>query len=125
MAYTLTFGSFTEYDAGLPGITLQVRLSLAEKTLELSAKIDTGATDCIFARKYGEQLHLTVEDGERVQFNTATGGFFAFRHDVTIKILDYEFDAVVCFAEDENFNRNVFGRHGFLDRTILGLVDLT
>ncbi len=62
MPFALSFDESAEYDAGLPGITLQIKLQLAEKT-------------------------------------------------------------VACFAEDENFNRNVLGRHGFLDRTVLGLVD--
>lgn len=123
MTFTLTFDGFTEYDAGLPGITLQIKLTLAEKSVEFPAKIDTGATDCIFARKFGEQLNLKIEAGERVRFGTAAGGFWAYRHDVTISFLDYRFDANVCFAEDENFSRSVLGRHGFLDRIVLGLVD--
>ena len=123
MAFTLSFDAFAEYDAGQSGITLEIELKLAGKSVAVAAKIDTGATDCIFARKFGEQLSLNIEDGELIRFSTATSGFSAYRHDVTVAFLDYEFDVNVCFAADENFARNVVGRHGFLDRVILGLVD--
>lgn len=123
MPFTLTFEKFTEYDAGLAGITLRIKLRLSEKTVTFPAKIDTGSTDCVFARQFAEQLQLKIEDGERVRFGTAAGGFWAYRHDLTLSFLNYEFDVNVCFAEDETFNRNVLGRHGFLDRVVLGLVD--
>jgi hypothetical protein len=123
MPFTLNFSRFVEYDAGLPGISLEVTLSLINSSVTIPAKVDTGSTDCIFARKYGEQLGLVIEDGERIRIGTATGGFDAYRHFVTFRVLDYEFDAGVCFIQDENINRNVLGRHGFLDRVKLGLVD--
>ena len=123
MPLTLTFDEFAEYNAGLPGITLSIKLKLSDKTVEFPAKIDTGSTDCVFSRKFAAELGLKIEDGERVRFETAAGGFWAYRHDVTLSFLSFEFDVNVCFAEDENFSRNVLGRHGFLDRMILGLVD--
>lgn len=123
MAFSLDFSRFVEYDAGLPGVSLDISLSLIGSRVDLTAKLDTGSTDCIFARKYGEQLGLNIEDGEQIRVGTATGSFAAFRHYVTLTILEYEFDAGVCFIADENINRNVLGRHGFLDRVKLGLVD--
>jgi hypothetical protein len=123
MAFTLTFDESTAYDAGLNGITLPVKLKLSDQTVDIPAKIDTGATDCIFARRFAEQLEIDVEAGEQIRFGTATGGFTAYRHDVMLSFLSYEFDVNVCFAGDENFSRNVLGRHGFLDRIVLGLVD--
>ena len=30
---------------------------------------------------------------------------------------------VVYFAQDENFKRNVLGRHGWLDRVLIGIND--
>lgn len=123
MAFNLSFDRFAEYDAGLPGITLDITLKLAEKATELTVKIDTGSTDCIFAREAARRLDLDVESGGRTEFSTATGRFWAFRHEVSLQILGQEFDASVYFAEDESFRRSVLGRHGFLDRTVLGLVD--
>ena len=123
MVFTLSFAQLVEYDAGQTGVLLPIILSTGGKQIEIPAKIDTGSTDCIFARKYGEQLDLKIENGDLVNLGTATGFFKAYRHFVTMKFLNYQFDVGVCFAEDQTFNRNVLGRHGFLDRINLGLVD--
>jgi hypothetical protein len=40
-----------------------------------------------------------------------------------MSILGEEFEASVCFAENPSFNRNVLGRHGFLDRVVIGIID--
>ncbi len=123
MAFTLTFDRFAEYDAGLPGITLDITLKLGHQTADVIAKISTGATDCIFSRLTAEQLGVDIERGELIRFTTATGEFRAYRHEVNISVLGRDLDAAVYFAEDPSFTRNVLGRHGFLDRTVLGLVD--
>lgn len=105
MAYPLIFNQFSSYDAGQPGITIPVTLSLAEFQVLLNAKIDTGASECIFARQYGENLGLDIESGELIEIGTATGSFRAFRHPVILKILGYEFDVRVCFAVNEFFDQ--------------------
>jgi hypothetical protein len=46
-----------------------------------------------------------------------------YLHEVTLSVLGFELDALVGFAEDEMFQRNVLGRRGFLDQTVVGLVD--
>jgi hypothetical protein len=56
MDYLMNFSRLTTYDAGLPGITVEVRLSLSDDTVTFAAKLDTGATNCVFARRYGEDL---------------------------------------------------------------------
>ena len=123
MIHTLTFAHFVEYDAGLPGISLDVAISVVGKTAQLSAKIDTGATNCVFARKYGEQLGLHIEEGEFVRIGTVMGGFNTYRHFVTLSFLDFSYDAGICFAADDSFNRNVLGRNWFLNQVLLGLND--
>lgn len=123
MPFSLDFKDVVEYDVGQPGITVQISLKLDRQSIPVEAKLDTGSTDCIFSRSIGEQLGLIIEDGRDTYISTATSRFRAYLHGVTISILDYEFEAYVYFAEDENFNRNVLGRFGFLDRLILGLVD--
>ncbi len=123
MDYQMSFSRLVSYDPGLPGITVGVALSLIGGSVTLEAKLDTGSTNCIFERLYGERLGLDIESGERVRIGTPTGSFIAYRHSVTMNVLDYAFDAGVCFAEDANINRNVLGRLGFLDRVRLGLVD--
>ena len=123
MPFSLISDQLVEYDASLPGITLPISLKLGKRVVGIAAKVDTGATDCIFSRSVARQLDITPKSDERIRFGTATGGFWTFRHQVTLSILENEFDAAVYFAEDEAFNRSVLGRHGFLDRTVIGLID--
>ncbi len=123
MSHQLTFARLAEYDPGHPSITVTARLGLGKLSVKCETKIDTGATYCIFARRIGEELGLDVESGGRQLISTATGVFLAFRHDVTLEVEGFEFDVSVCFAADEAFNRNVLGRHGFLDRMRIGVVD--
>ena len=123
MNYQMIFSRLTTYDAGLPGISVEVTLSLTDDSITLPAKLDTGSTNCVFARRYGENLGIDIESGDRTRISTATGSFMTYRHDVTLTVLDYAFDVRVCFAEDENFKRDVLGRLGFTDRVNIGLVD--
>lgn len=123
MNYQLSFNRVWNYDAGQSGITVPVTLRLVSAEVAFDAKIDTGATDCVFARRFGEELGLEIETGEKNRFSAATGLFTAYGHEITISVLDYAIDGFVFFAEDENFNRNVLGRHSFLEQVILGLVD--
>ena len=123
MIYSLDFSHLIEYNAGLPGISFDVEISVGGAAAKLSAKIDTGSTDCVFARKHGEQVGLKIEAGEFVRIGTAVGGFATYRHYITLSFLDYSFDAGVCFAADESFNRNVLGRNDFLNQVLLGLND--
>jgi hypothetical protein len=54
---------------------------------------------------------------------TATGSFRVFGHEATLVIEGYEFDAMVYFAEDENFKRNVLGKRGGLGNLQIGIID--
>lgn len=123
MAYHLNFARLSHYDPGKPGIMIPVTLRPTDRTATLDAKLDTGATECVFARQHGEMLRLHIESGERLRINTATGSFTVYRHEVTMTVFDYSFDVRVCFAEADQYNRNVLGRHGFLDRVRIGVVD--
>ncbi len=123
MRHQLSFEQLAVYDAGQAGISVLLALRSGSNAVRLEAKIDTGATDCVFARQQGEQLGLNVESGERVFISTATGRFAVYGYTVTLSVLGYDFDAYVFFAEDENFARNVLGRRGLLDRVRLGIVD--
>lgn len=61
-----------------PVFLSRLGISVLESATKLTAKVDTGSTDCIFARKHGEQLGLSIEEGERVQIGTATGSFSTY-----------------------------------------------
>jgi len=47
----------------------------------------------------------------------------AYGHEVTIAVGLLEWQAVVYFATNEDFDINVVGHQGFLDRLRVGLVD--
>ncbi|MEK7830754.1 MAG: hypothetical protein AAB401_06675 [Acidobacteriota bacterium] len=120
---SLAFRKNYSYDLNQPGITVPVYLSLGETRIELHAKVDCGASACIFARGHGELLGLNIESGTPEYFGTATGRFKAYGHPITLSVLEFEFDSVVYFAEDPAFTREVLGRQGWLDRLRFGLVD--
>ena len=123
MVYKLEFEKLTCYDAGKSGISVNVELQLDRLLTTFEAKIDTGSTYCIFERKHGEKLGLKIETGLRETISTASGSFWAFAHQLTLVVENFEFDSTVYFAQDENFSRSVLGRHGFLDRVIIGIND--
>jgi hypothetical protein len=123
MPYPINFEHLLRYDAGAAGISLEVTLKLSTINLTIPAKLDTGAANCIFARHFGEQLGLNIESGYRQIFSTAAGNFIAYGHNLTVQLADIEFGALVFFAEEESFNRNVIGRFGGLDHLKVGLVD--
>jgi len=123
MEYQLNFEKLVNYDAGESGITINTTLKFADRKVSLPAKIDTGSSFCIFERKFGEDLGLKIENGLFQKVGTATGTFVVFGFRLALQVEDLEFDSMVYFAEDENLQRNVLGRHGWLELIKIGLVD--
>lgn len=123
MSYHMSFATLVHYDPGQPGIPVGVTLSLGQDRIHCEAKVDTGASLCIFARGLGEQLGLEIESGMRQLVGTVTGTFVVYLHEVNLSVADFEYSAFVGFAEDEGFRRNVLGRRGFLEHLTFGLVD--
>ncbi|HWF10925.1 MAG TPA: hypothetical protein VG297_20795 [Bryobacteraceae bacterium] len=92
------------------------------------ARVDTGASFCIFQRLHAETVGIVVESGARTRISTVTGGFVAYAHQAAlgvlgIEVLGIEVEATVYFAEDPAMPRDVRGQTGWLDRMRLGLVD--
>ena len=123
MAYSLLFDRLIGYDNGLSGIEVDVELRLADSQIRLKAKIDTGASFCIFSRETGKRLGIKIEDGFLKSFLTPTGSFRAYGHWVTLVVDTFEFDSQVFFAEKEGFAPSVLGRQGWLDRVHLAIID--
>jgi voltage-gated potassium channel Kch len=123
MAHELSFERLIQYDPGQPGITIDAEIRLLEKRVTIAARVDTGASYCIFERKHGEALGLDIESGLMQPISTATGRFITYGHEVTLVVAGFDFDSIVYFAADVGFARNVLGRHGWLDRISLGIVD--
>ena len=123
MSESLEFAESYLYNTLKTGITLPVVLKSGANSLEITAKLDTGASFCIFARQHGELLDIDIESGEPVTIGTATGSFRAFGHRLEIITFGLSWEATVYFIAEEGIQRNVLGRTGWLDRVKLGLLD--
>lgn len=123
MTHQLSFAALIAYDAGAPGITVPVVLRAGASFASFEAKLDTGSSHCVFKRLHGEFLGFEIESGWPRTFGTATGTFQAYGHSLTLSVKDFDFDVMVYFAKDHEYNRNVLGRHGFLQLLRLGLID--
>ncbi len=123
MRHQLSFTELVNYDAGRPSITVPITLSVSQTRVDCDAKVDTGSSNCIFARTLGEELGLDIEAGLRLLVGTVTGNFVAYLHEVNLSLASFEFSGLVGFAEDKEFRRNVLGRRGFIEQMTLGLVD--
>lgn len=123
MPETLSFEKVYSYNTLLTGITVPIIINSGAEIVEINAKIDTGATHCIFERKYGDFLGLAVESGTSIDVATPTGTFLAYGHEVTIGMFGWQWDVTVYFIAEEGIKRNVLGRQGWLDHINLGLID--
>ena len=123
MSYQLSFTELVHYDAGQPSISVPVTLSVSQARVNCDVKVDTGSSNCIFARNLGEELDLDIESGLRLLVGTVTGNFVAYLHEVNLSLASFELSGLVGFAEDKEFRRNVLGRRGFIEQMTLGLVD--
>jgi predicted aspartyl protease len=123
MPVSLAFDAAHHYADALDGIEVPITLCIGRQSVDLLAKLDTGAAHCIFERKYAEMLGVDVDSGRLQHFRTVAGSFAAYQHEITIQTLGIEFSAVVFFAQDSTFNRNFLGRSGWLDRLRVAIVD--
>jgi len=123
LTHELLFSSRYLYDSRLEGITVPAVLSTGGNKVELLAKVDTGASDCLFERGFAEALGLRVEDGVRKTYATANSRFEAYGHEILIQVLGTETTSVAYFYADPSIVRNVLGRRGWLDRLRFGVVD--
>ncbi|MDX2031434.1 MAG: hypothetical protein SF339_12235 [Blastocatellia bacterium] len=123
MAEILSFRTVFQYDIRKSGITIPIRLEWNGRQTEFKAKVDSGSSACIVARNYGEDLGLMIEKGHPQRFETVTGGFQTYGHEVTLSAGGLDLTTIVYFAADPGITRNVLGRQGWLDRLRIGLVD--
>lgn len=123
MSHQLAFNLLHEYDPTQSGIDVEVVLRVAGVSQRIAAKLDTGATFCIFQREYGEALGFEIESGQPEWIGAATGAFLVYGHPVTLAALGLQFDVIAYFAARYDFSRNVLGRYGWLQQVRIGLVD--
>jgi hypothetical protein len=123
MPTSIQFSHTLDYASVDGAIGIPVTLFAGGKTVDVVARLDTGSEYCIFARRYCAMLGLDLESGRRLRFVTATAPFFAYEHFVDISTFGIDFHAAVYFAEHPEFEKNVLGRRGWLDRLKIGIVD--
>jgi hypothetical protein len=128
---TLSFATVFDYSrlARLSrGVFAPVRLTAGRaSTRIIETRIDSGSSLCVFGRQWSDALGLDWEDGERLTISTAAGVFFAHLHEVTIQMLDFEWDAGIAFAEWDTVPpspaRDVLGLNGFFDHFLAAIDD--
>jgi hypothetical protein len=91
------------------------------EALKLTARLDTGAADCLFDRFYAEVLDLP-ESGVERHYRTVTGSFRAFGYEITIETLGLQWFALVFFHSMGDPAHAFLGRRGWLDHVRLGIV---
>ncbi len=119
----LEFANLYRYNTLENGINVPVTLKTGFQSVDFEAKLDTGASFCVFQRIHGARLGIGIENGISQKFGTVTGGFLAFGHRLTVSVLGIEFETMVFFAEEDSFSRNFLGQTGWLDHIKLGLID--
>jgi len=119
----LTFAQEYRYLDKPDGITLLTQLSYGGLTITVNAKVDTGATYCLFRREHGEELGVPVEQGLLVVLDTLGGPLEAFGHEVIIQTSGLIFTSFVCFAKHPGLRRNLLGRQGWLRKLRLAVID--
>ena len=76
-----------QYNSSAEGIEVPVTLGNGGQSVDLIAKLDTGAANCIFERRYAEILGINPESGRLQRFRTMTGSFAAYEHEVTLQVI--------------------------------------
>ena len=118
---SLEFDAELRYEETPAGILVPIRLSHGDRSVELKARLDTGAADCIFDDSYADILALTDSGIER-EYRTVTGSFKARGHEVVIETLGLEWTAMVFFHAMGNPAHAFVGRRGWLDRLHFGVI---
>jgi hypothetical protein len=118
---SLDFDAQLDYEETSAGIRVLIRLINGDRSVELRARLDTGAADCLFDRSYADILGL-AESGVERSYRTVTGSFRAFGHEITIETLGLAWPALVFFHAIGNPAYAFVGRRGWLDRVRLGIV---
>jgi hypothetical protein len=119
----LTFAEEYHYKDDEDGIPLQVRLTYAGHSIEVTAKVDPGAAVCLFSHEVGLKLGIPIEHGVPIKLGGLTGSLDAFGHEVMLQTGAIAFQSFVYFAKDPNLPRNLLGRQGWLRNLKLGVID--
>ncbi len=110
----LSFAEEHRYKDDDEGIPISILLTYDGKTIRVAAKVDTGATVCLFSHEDGIDLGVPIEQGIPLRLGGLTGSLEAFGHEVTMQTGDITFQSIVYFAKHPGLQRNLLGRRGWL-----------
>lgn len=85
MSFQLNFNHREKYSSLETGITVKTTLRYGELFINSDAKIDTGATVCLFQRIVGETLEIPIENGIPKRLETLTGVLTAYGHEIVLE----------------------------------------
>ena len=119
----LNFVQETRYKEKDDGISIQVTLIYAGTTFDVTAKVDTGASVCLFSFEDGLDPGIPIEQGIPIRLGGLTGTLEAFGHEVTLQTGNIAFQSLVYFAKYPGLQRNLLGRRGWLRNLRLGIID--
>ena len=119
----LTFSQHYRYKDDIEGITIPVTLRYDGEPLRVWAKVDPGASVCLFRREHGEELGIPIEQGELITLDTLNGSLQAFGHEVVLQTGDLVFESIVYFAKYPGLRRNLLGRQGWLRKSLVAIND--
>ena len=110
----LRFPDSHQYRSTSEGIVIAIEIAQRDRSLELSAVLDTGSEYCLFDRRVAESLGIDVESGVPLKLCTMAGSFAAFGHEVTLRTYHLEWGAMVYFHDQmRQPHANFLGRTGW------------
>lgn len=123
MPTQLSFVEQYRYLENEAGVTIPVLLGHNEKVIKVTAKVDTGADVCLFAREHGERLGLAIDEGLPITLSSLGGLVDAYGHEITIQTLGISFQSWIYFHKFHGQERNLLGRRGWLRNLKLAVID--
>lgn len=119
----LTFTQEHHYKDDDGGIPLSVTISYGAITTRVDAKVDPGASVCLFSHEEGLDLGIPIEQGVPLRLHGLAGSLDAYGHEVTLQTGDITFQSLVYFAKYPGLQRNLLGRQGWLRNLRLAVID--
>lgn len=119
----LTFDHEFVYGDSEEGISIEVSLVYGEHKIEVEAKVDSGASVCLFSYEIGIKLGIPIEQGISIRLSGLAGSLEAYGHEVTLQTGDIAFQSIVYFAKHPGLQRNLLGRRGWLRNLKLAVID--
>ncbi len=121
--HQLDFAEAYPYKDDETGIPIEIRLSYAGTSIEVTAKVDCGAAVCLFSHEDGRDLGIPIEQGIPKRLGGLAGSLDAYGHEVTLQTGDIAFQSIVYFAKYPGLQRNLLGRRGWLRNLRLAVID--